>query len=352
MSPWKSLPSAGQRVGGVWKDFLGGFYKVGGVWKKFFPDAPANIIVLFKSVPGSPWMVVSSPVLNDKYGKCHTAQGSAGGANTHVHAYQTLNTTYPTSYTAKQTGIYHNMMYGIHTHTCYHGHTAATNHEPPWFGLCPASGGFPIPTTGYIFYDGFVDPDGWESDSALFNKYIKFKTSSPGGTGGNGTHQHSITLNTNAAAIAVDNSGAGADHQRSANHAHTANHTHTTSNNLYYYSLRPIHPIAETTVIPSGAVAFFIGSVVPGGWTQLSAANNRYIKMMSYAGATGGDLTHSEPHGSMYTGYYGATVCNPRSDPDLYCIPGSSHRHVISASGHTPVSFEPIYQQLLICKKN
>lgn len=352
MSVWKAITDIHYKVSGAWKKTLSVSYKVSGAWKKCWPDIPANMIVLFKAVPGSPWTVVSSPALNDKYGKCHTAQGSAGGSHTHTHASSGFATNYPAGYDLRLTGIYKAMMSGYHLHSFGHGHTAAVNHEPQWYGLCPAIGGYSIPVTGYIFYDGFVDPDGWESDDTLFNRYIKFKTSSPGGMGGASTHQHYIALNTEYKHQYNDNSGLGTAHQHYANHRHTANHTHTSSNNLYYRTLRPIHPKSVTLKIPSGAVALFIGNTVPSGWTQFSDVNDRYIKMMSYGGVNGGALTHVEDHNGMYTGYFSGSTCNPRGTGTA-SIPGSSHRHPLqNYQQHISATLEPEYQQLLICKKD
>ena len=352
MSIWRKLRNSYYKVSGSHYKLLEGRQKVNGSWRNLgSADVPANMIVLFKAVPGSPWTVVSSPTLDDKYGKCHSAQGSAGGSHTHIHTTNTFTTGSMISPYYRDNGIYAGMMIN-HTHTYAHGHLAQTNHEPEWFGLCPAIGGFPIPITGFIFYDGFVDPDGWESDSALFNKFIKFKASSPGGTGGALTHQHSITLSTVANYAYVANAGLGSATQTHANHTHSVTHTHSNqSNNLSYYTLRPIHPTLETSKIPSGAIAFFIGSVVPGGWTQLSAMNDRYIKMMSFSGVTGGALTHTMNHSAMSTGSYGSSSRNPRSG-SYYAKSGTSHQHYGSGVNHASGSLEPAYQQLLICKKN
>jgi len=352
---WKDLLSINLGIGGAFKAVTGGHIGVGGAWKRIFPRAiPRNMIALFASAPDSPWDALS---YTDIFPLGAEAEGDED-LYSHTHTHDTVTNVFGngTTYAADTAATVQTVL-GVHStgHNYDHSHSA-TDHQPPWqsWRAAAANGAPSIPTTAKLFYSGSSIPDGWARATYTADSYVKLDSSGAGATGGSATHTHSHP-NATATSMAVNRQKwvlAGKEH-----HAANASHTHTvpdhdaTNNEPPYVILDMVSPTSEAFVIPSGIVAFFIGSFVPIGWSVYSTALGRFIKLNNVGvEGTGGSAGHGHTFSKTSGTYYG-TVRKAGADGSTASY--INHSHPVSGD-HAAVDNNsmPLARGLLICKKD
>ena len=349
---WKEFLSAHKKISGAWKAMITGYKRVSGVWKIIFSfgsSLPENIICFVDGTTPTGTILCdgnnSTIDLIGKYLKVATAQGiSDSGSNVHSHVYSGNSGYCPT--VGSDDGTRYRRM-SKHYHTISHTHSD-TNHEPQYKNLAPCLPDEKILSTMLLFFDGATIPTGWSQVNTYNGKFIR--GGEDGLTGGSDTHTHVYSGYTgykdSYKTSNDEDLGVGSRY----NHRHTMNHTHGATNNIpEYYDLRLIKPDSDTGEIPSGVCAFFLGSVIPDGWSYFSTAEGKFIRANASEGGTGGSNTHTHTYSGMSGGFNPSNVDCESGGSDLPT--DGTHYHSINHT-HGTTDNIPLHRELLFCKKD
>lgn len=171
----------------------------------------------------------------------------------------------------------------------------------------------------HLFFDGVTIPTGWtlvsDSGSPFYQKLVR-GYSVYGGTGGSETHTHTCSMVSCTEASASNNVHRNYDandfNVPNYNHTHTTGSTVSASNIPVSKSLKVIkYDSGIPSVIPTGAIAIFDGSV-PSGWTRYSTYDDNFVYCDHTVNVSHGLATH---YHSEYTisGSFGACLVAPGS---------------------------------------
>lgn len=118
-----------------------------------------------------------------------------------------------------------------------------------------------------------------------------------------------------------------------------------------------------TTPVPSGAIAIF-DVTCPGGWTQVSAWDGRFLKGSASYGATGGSSshTHNQNLGTATTGadntsnpsgrvYWYESWSSSEYFMSIRASAGASHQQYLKTGAASKIA-EPPHIQVIFCKKD
>jgi len=366
---WKEVTAPSVNVGGVWKNVTEGWVRVSGVWKKFFEivtaNCPEELIAFFTTAAPEGTTLADG---NNDTPNCvgvilrgGTSQGTQTGSDTHTTgSCGTINSGAP----SPSARVNHRTGANISHYQHYHsipGHThAAVSHLTKYVSLLPAQMTGGNTKAGMIlFYRGSSAPTGWSTYAGVETvRMIRGATSSLGGTGGATSHAHATKYHLSSAVISmVAYSGSGK--LASKGHQHTSYHNAASST-----TVRPVHITlhamscdTDGNDIPSGAVAFFKGSVVPDGWTKYAvvADYSRFIKGTTgaYSETPAGSNTHNDTSPGHWSGYH--TPGNYATGSNSSFGLGHeqvSHRHYFGAHGHGSPTSIPRHITLLCCIKD
>lgn len=355
------VSSAWKRVGpwwigssSAWKKILRGHVGISGAWKQFYEDIPANMIALFAAAAPSPWNALS-------YTTCYPWPSDTVGSSyyfsmTHTHGSVTAVFANCGTTDADDAIIRYNRMaqHGA-SHNYAHSH-GAEDHQPlyqEWRGAS-ANGARSIPTSAILFFNGTSIPSGWKRATYTDGRYVRMNSSGAGGTGGNLSHYgHSHADSAYDAAIVARQGGTSITQPVAANHNHTVPNHNAKLNDPLYINLDAISPDTNPAYsIPSGVVAFFLGSTVPAGWSVYSAALGRFIKVTSSSiEGTGGNVQHEHAEGYLTSGTYAGSTGVGGLDGEPCATP--SHAHIVTHTHSADYgNTMPLAYPFLICRKD
>ena len=349
---WKEFLSAHKKISGAWKAMLTGYKKVSGVWKIIFSfgsSLPENIICFVDgTAPTGTTLCDGNNGTIDligKYLRVASSESSAdAGSNTHSHSYSGYSGYDPAGH--PDDGNRYSFM-SRHRHTISHTH-GAINHEPQYKNLAPCLPDKKILSTMLMYFDGSTIPTGWSQVNTYDGKFIRGGEDSL--TGGADTHTHVYSGYSGYSYTYLSADGGSNGVGTRSNHRHTINHTHGATNNIpEYYDLRLIKPDSDAGEIPSGVCAFFLGSVVPDGWSYFSAVEGKFIRVNASESGTGGSNTHTHSYSGNSGGYNPGNGDADAGGDDL-CDDGT-HYHSI-AHTHGTTDNIPLHRGLLFCKKD
>lgn len=213
------------------------------------------------------------------------------------------------------------------------------NNHPPYYEVIfiKSDGSRGIPDNAVGLFDGTTIPTNWKecdgnnSTPNLTNKYLKGASAGAdaGTTGGSLTHQHTLNhgaghsvSHTHSQVTVAASASQRNDDDPAANDMVKADHTHTVSLNAYADSITSnatidtsgdtVEPAYKKLVAiqnqnaqestPKGIIGLWLGTLanIPTGWSEVTAMNNRFLKIASNTGEIGdigGNNTHT--HGSI-----------------------------------------------------
>ena len=352
---WKDIQNVSVNVSGVWKAVTEVWINVQGVWKRMFSKIPTDLIAFsitsedsgikdWKRVDGS-----GVPLnLMDTYFRINYEEGITGGSLTHNHAAYVGSSGSLTNNLGGTHPDDEHTSGAAHTHTINHTHVADENNEPEYLRVLPLTEGTSVLNTMFLFFDGVTIPIRWSIYEPAIDRFLKGNLlPQVNSTGGAETHSHvysGSSGSTDPGNVTCRDSATLSTTYLA--HTHTINHTHSGGQNEpEWYSLIPIYPDGNTTIIPSGVCAFFKGGIVPNGWSYFSEAEGRFIKCKSVSGDTGG----ANEHNHVYTGSSGGGATGPGTYSGTYT--SSYHVHTINHT-HSTVENIPPYQELMLLKKD
>jgi hypothetical protein len=350
---WKTVDEIYVKILWAWESVSAKYVKVDGTWKKSYePRIPFNMVALFTSAIENPWKPLS-------YNLFPLGANAEGGtnlySNTHPHTGD-VTVSHATSSSVSDDAIVRSNIIAAHgsSHNYTHNHSDL-DHQPPWqsWRAATAHGSYVLPSGALLFFNGSTIPTGWSRGTYTNGKFVKLDSYGEGDVGGNSTHTHSHPNSTNHSGYVAHQ--VGTTYNRIVNPG-THNHTvpdHTAVNNLPpFINLDMVTPNSDwTQPIPSGIIAFFVGSVVPSGWSVYSAALGKFVKLDSTAiETTGGSNSHSHVQNEA-SGSYSGTV--KVMGADGYTSAPRPHSHTVTHT-HSAVTNNsmPLARELLICKKD
>lgn len=191
----------------------------------------------------------------------------------------------------------------------------------------------------YVFWNGSGDPPApWSKIATWDGRYLQVHsdTGSAGSTGGSSTHTHNGSASCGNSTTDPAKSGTST---KMAVHTHTISSLSVGSASIdpTYYTLSIIRVDATTWVssirsLPQNAC---VASTAYISWSELSllsAALERYIKLSSTTGSTGGSLSHSHSVSGGTDASGTATFSAAPSSSNYAGVNEQSHTHTFSGT--------------------
>lgn len=360
---WKSVNELYYKESSSWKKTAALYHKRNGSWELVYigglpAEVRTSMIALFDgdTIPrGAQEANGENSTINLVSPACFlrssASEGTYLGSDSHGHSYSGNTGGSPYwwdgSYSGTD-GIY------SHSHTMSHTHSAVSN-LPPYYTVTPLM--FVDRVTGDMIFFAESLPDNCVQDTSLDGSFIRCDThENRGAIGGSETHDHPTqTFYTGYAGSwtgKIDGSKDGTSYsneERNATHRHSFSHGHSGGNNIpEYYELMAVRFTGEFTNIPSGVIAFFVGTIPPEGWRVYTNTNNYWIRIGSNPGTTGGSNTHSHSismNTSSYAGQRDYVTNNGNRTTARY-----GHRHSASHS-HSGNNY-PYSKEVMLCIKD
>lgn len=314
-------------------------------------NIPLNMLALFDDSPPEPWGLFPFGDVFPIGSSGFSTENSF--SDTHEHEYVTCTSSTSTNNQADNAIWYHSVM-NPHTHTLNHSHEE-TSHVPlnnSFRAACVVNSNI-IPTSARILYSGSTIPTGWSRATYTNGNYLKFSDSGTGAIGGSATHEH---VHPSSSSTAGGDSQAQLHTSSYPYHCVRRSHSHTVANHQQnnepsYIILDLIKPNSEESTLPSGTVAFFLGSTIPAGWSLYSQASERLIKLgNSNIGTTGGTPYHSHYQSVTSSIYNGDAL---KRGAGGYSMTYVNHSHTFTHT-HNAVTNNsmPLCRSLLIAIKD
>ena len=358
---WEDVDDPSVKVAGVWQPVQEGLVKVAGTWEQFYlrQNIPTTLVAFFSiALPAGTQLcdgTAGTPNMNGCYVVGGNAEGTATGSDTHTPSNTVVGTFGYTALNREGTVVSNVMVNITHTHTVgSHGHGGAVDHKPLGNDGKAAQMTGGITKAGMIMFNTVaVAPTGWSHVSLLSGRYIRATNTGTGGSVGASSHSHggnSTGTGEHNERRSWNNSGA--SNQKMWVHSHTQSHTmQSKSNNPRHIDLYPVSCDADGNDVVSGMVAFFVGSVVPTGWTLYAAAQGVLIRCNSTVNTTpSGSDTHTDTSNSTTT-----NAQNPignRISTGANCARPASHSHGVPSHNHGTHTSLPRRITLLVCSKD
>jgi hypothetical protein len=226
---------------------------------------PQNFIAMFDTAPASGWTRVST--LDTRFPRGNTTYAGIGGSASHSHTTGSASTGQSPFPDKPNDWVSWSAGRQTHTHSVSASTTANADNTPPYLDMLFYKAN--SQTSGadnMIVMANAVPPLGWTRFSTLDDKFPR-GNSSYGGTGGNASHSHSVTIST-----AQQSSPYGYRNNTGTNWVSNWNHTHTIS-----------FTTSQVSNLPPYATSYFIERKTPEASTSVGSEGTHSGTVISTA---------------------------------------------------------------------
>lgn len=283
--------------------------------------------------PPSPWQKVAT--WDGRYLRfCQSNPGSTGGSSSHTHSATNASCGTSTNVTFGNTDTGGGIQIS-HVHDLSISISPATV-EPPYYTLSLVrvdADNFlnairVLPVNAVVPAMLALNESGYQRLSSADNRLIKL-SNTPGLTGGNSSHVHSVSVTfvaKNASTINAYNPDT--NREESGSHSHTASgDTQSATYEPPHVATRLYQVIGNILKTPANIVCFFDGEP-PSPWVKISDWANRYLKSSDSNPTYGGSAGHG--HGTFSATSTASTLPARTSYGSGYYASKKGHTHTVS----------------------